>query len=221
MKVLHFPIVRKPSFKLERALFAAGRQSLAGLDEVGRGAWAGPVVAGAVLVTPEEVSDCRRQLWLVRDSKLLSERQRERAFAVISRRLRWGVGVVSHKELDRYGMSCANQWALDRAMSALPRVPDFLLVDGRGFFFQIAHRQIIDGDVSVFCIAAASIVAKVTRDRLMRAFVRQYPDYGFGHHKGYGTPEHQEALARHGPCSIHRRTFQPILNLIAEARNKE
>jgi len=202
--------VRTPRFTVERALFASGLTSLAGLDEAGRGAWAGPLVAGAILLAPAELKSCRRLRRIVRDSKTLSERQRERAYARLTAQLRWSVGIVSHAEVDRHGLTLANQLAMERAVEALPNVPAFLLVDGRGFCFTTANRQIIDGDATVFCIAAASIVAKVTRDRMMAVLHKQHPGYGFAAHKGYGTPGHLAALYRYGPCSIHRRTFKPI-----------
>lgn len=206
-----FRFAPKPTLTVERAVFANGHVYVAGLDEVGRGAWAGPLVAGAILLTAAELRSCRRIKRLVRDSKTLSEKQRERAYGAITQEITWTVGIVSHAELDRCGLTAANQLAMERAVAALPKKPGFLLVDGRGFTFAVPNRQIIDGDTSVFCIAAASIVAKVTRDRLMAAFDGRYPAYGFKNHKGYGTPEHQAALAQLGPCAIHRRTYQPIV----------
>lgn len=197
----------------EQRLFTAGHTQLAGLDEVGRGAWAGPLVAAAVLLTSDALRSCRRIRWMVRDSKTLSERQRERAYGRLAVTLSWGIGMVMPDEIDRGGLSAANQLAFDRALAACAEPPAYLLVDGRGFHFPTPHRQIINGDATVFCIAAASIMAKVTRDRLMHALDRQYPAYGFSYHKGYGTKQHQAALAAHGPCPMHRRTFQPVFQL--------
>ncbi|MDD5110172.1 MAG: ribonuclease HII [Patescibacteria group bacterium] len=207
-----FRFARKPTLAVEQATFADGHVHIAGLDEVGRGAWAGPLVAGAVLLTAAELAPCRRLRRLVRDSKTLSEKQRERAYDALTQKIAWAVGMVSHAELDCCGLTAANQLAMERAIAALPRQPAFLLVDGRGFLFAVPNRQIIDGDNSVFCIAAASIIAKVTRDRMMVALHRRYPAYGFAHHKGYGTPEHQAALTQFGPCAIHRRSYRPIFD---------
>ena len=196
---------------MERALFAQGYRCVAGLDEVGRGAWAGPLAAAAVLVTPKHLPSCRRLRPLVRDSKTLSRKQRENAYVAIARVLPWGVGFVSAGELDRIGMTLANQLALDRAIAAVTRRPELLLVDGRGFHFRLPHRELIDGDARVFCIAAAAIIAKVTRDRLMaERFHPRYPAYGFHHHNGYGTAAHQTALNAYGPCPCHRRSFRPV-----------
>lgn len=205
----------RPRLTLERALIAAGFATVAGLDEAGRGAWAGPLVAGAVALSDETLAASGRLLRLVRDSKTLTEQLRERAYAKLTRMLPWAVGAVSAQEIDRLGIAAANQRALERAASALPTGADCLLVDGRGFRFPWPHRQIVDGDATVFCIAAASIIAKVTRDRLMVALNRQYPGYGFRRHRGYGTPEHQAALDRLGCCPIHRQSFQPIAAVLA------
>lgn len=203
--------MRNPGLTTEQRLFAAGHQQLAGLDEVGRGAWAGPLVAAAALLTPEALRGCRRILRMVGDSKTLSERQRERAYERLAVTLSWGIGMVMPDEIDGCGLTAANQLAFDRALGACVKPPVYVLADGRGFHFPAPHRQIINGDATVFCIAAASIIAKVTRDRLMQALDRQYPAYGFSRHKGYGTTQHQAALARNGPCPIHRRTFRPVV----------
>ena len=205
----------RPRITLERTLLAAGVATVAGLDEAGRGAWAGPLVAGAVALSADTLAAAGRLARLVRDSKTLTAGQRERAYAHLTRILPWAVGAVTAEEIDRWGVTAANRHALARAAQALPTAADFLLVDGRGFRFPWPHRQIVDGDATVFCIAAASIIAKVTRDRLMVAFCRQYPGYGFRRHRGYGTPEHQTALDRLGCCPIHRRSYQPMAAALA------
>jgi len=205
------PVVR--GFTAERSLFRTGCGIIAGLDEAGRGAWAGPLTAGALLITPDDLSVCQRLRQYVRDSKTLNANQRERAFAVITAQLDWSVGIVTHAELDQHGVRWANQIAFDRAVAALSQTPDFLLIDGRGFSFPHPHRNIIDGDALVFSIAAASILAKVTRDRMMVEFDQKFPDYGFSSHKGYGTLQHIRALEALGPCSIHRRSYRPIRNI--------
>ncbi|TSC76651.1 MAG: ribonuclease HII [Parcubacteria group bacterium Gr01-1014_31] len=203
----------RPNFSNEKEMFAAGVRVVAGLDEVGRGAWAGPLIAGAVAISPGLLQSCKRIAWLVRDSKTLSERQRERAYGKLTAMLPWAVGAVSAGEIDAFGLSAANQQALTRAAAALPTRADFLLVDGRGFSFSTPHRQVVDGDARIFSVAAASIIAKVTRDRLMTALHRRYAGYGFDRHRGYGTPEHRAALQRLGSCPLHRRSYRPIAAL--------
>ncbi|MDO8559682.1 MAG: ribonuclease HII [bacterium] len=203
----------RPNFSNEKEMFAAGIKVVAGLDEVGRGAWAGPLIAGAVALTPELLRAGKRIARLVRDSKTLSERQRERAYEQLTAALPWAVGTASAGEIDAFGVTAANQQALTRAAAALPARADFLLVDGRGFSFPTPYRQVVDGDARIFSVAAASIIAKVTRDRLMAMLHRRYPGYGFDRHRGYGTPEHQAALGRLGCCPLHRRSYRPIAAL--------
>lgn len=194
----------------EQKLFAAGYARVAGVDEVGRGAWAGPLVAAAVVIEPWELPHCRPLTRFVRDSKALTTAQRQRVFARLIHRLRWAIGVVTREELDALGMTASNHLVLERAIAALAHPPEYVLVDGTHFRFAFPHRQVIDGDQKIFCVAAASVIAKVTRDQWMEQLDRQYPGYGFGRHKGYGTSAHQAALTRFGPCPIHRRSFRPV-----------
>lgn len=192
----------------ERALRRAGLDPIAGVDEAGRGACAGPLVAGAV-VLPE---GRRGQVPGLADSKLLTERARERAYdEILDRALAWSVVVVEHDECDRLGMHVANVEALRRAIAKLDVTPAYVLTDG----FPVdglgtPGLAVWKGDRVTACIAAASVVAKVTRDRMMMGLHDVYPEYGFDIHKGYVTAAHRAALDRHGPCPVHRRRFSNV-----------
>jgi ribonuclease HII len=187
----------------ERRLRVAGRRSIAGIDEAGRGPLAGPVVAAAV-VFPEGCF-----LPGVIDSKQLTAEEREALCGeIMSRAHGVGVGIVGHEIIDRINILNATFMAMHRAIHQLPSRPDHLLIDGNSFQdIGIPFTTIVQGDGCCFSIAAASIVAKVTRDRLMEELDEQYPGYGFRKHKGYATREHCEAIARLGLCGIHRRSF--------------
>lgn len=177
----------------------------AGIDEAGRGALAGPVTAGACIL-PESTPLPR----FIRDSKVLSPDVREEAFAWIAAHCAYGVGIVEADFIDRFGILAATERAMQEAVALLAErlKPTYLLVDGRDkFWFDYPHSSIIDGDALEPCIAAASIVAKVTRDRLMVELARQFPQYGFDLHKGYGAPQHFTAIRIHGLTPLHRRTF--------------
>lgn len=202
-----------PSIDEELAAWSAGRRSVAGLDEAGRGAWAGPVVAAAVVLPPDP--DIADRLTGVNDSKQLPARQRERLVEVIRlQAVCTGVGVVSAAKIDTLGIAEATRRAMQAAIDALPVEPDFLLIDYvRLSSSAIRQRSLPKGDARVLSIAAASILAKVTRDRLMAELARAHPGYGFEHNKGYGTADHRAALQRLGPCSIHRQSFQPVQGL--------
>ena len=188
---------------IEQELWDQGIDAVAGVDEAGRGPLAGPVVAAAVVFP--------RGLFLpgVDDSKKLSARRREDLFEVIrTSALAWGVGVVSHEVVDRMNILGATMEAMHVAVAELHPAPGILLVDGNRFRRgPIPHRTVVRGDAISFTIAAASIIAKVTRDRLMIAYDAEYPEYGFVRHKGYGTPEHLAAIRKHGLSPIHRRSF--------------
>ncbi len=178
---------------------------IAGVDEAGRGALAGPVVAGAC-VLPDRTPLPR----FIRDSKKLTPDMREEAFAWITAHCMFGAGIVEAAFIDLYGILPATEKAMQEAVETLARTcrPTYLLVDGRDkFWFDYPHTAIIDGDDLEPCISAASIVAKVTRDRLMTELDRASPQYGFKIHKGYGTPEHFSALHTHGISVLHRKTF--------------
>jgi ribonuclease HII len=195
----------------EEQIWERGIRWLAGVDEAGRGPLAGPVVAAAV-VFPRGV-----RVEGVMDSKLLSERRRDLLYERISRSARSiGVGVVDHTEIDRLNILNATFKAMHAAIAALHEPPQHLLIDGNLFRTEvdrgasccsIPFTTLVDGDAKSFLVAAASIIAKVTRDRLMRDYDREYPGYGFGEHKGYATLRHREALRALGPSPIHRRSF--------------
>jgi ribonuclease HII len=194
-------------FSRERALRARGFLLVAGVDEAGRGPLAGPVVAAAVIL-PEDFA-----LDGLTDSKKVSAPKREKIYAILTAtaEILWAVAEASVEEIDRLNILRATHLAMARAIEALPRRPDHALVDGlpvRGL--AVDHTALVKGDSLSLSIAAASIVAKVTRDRLMVELDAQYPQYGFARHKGYGVREHLEALRDHGPCPVHRRTFQPV-----------
>lgn len=177
---------------------------VAGVDEAGRGAMAGPVVAAAVICEPNE------KLSRVRDSKLLGESMREKLFELIgAESLAMGVGIVGPREIDDINIFNATLEAMREALVSLDPVPCLALIDGRHVpVVDIATEAVKGGDRKSFCIAAASIVAKVTRDRIMRERAGEFPGYGFARNKGYGTPEHISAIRRLGRTSIHRMSFR-------------
>jgi ribonuclease HII len=179
---------------------------VAGIDEAGRGPLAGPVVAAAVIIAPD------RRIKGLADSKLLPPERREELFLAIQERaLAVGVGVVDHETIDRINILQATRRAMTEALAALAVTPELVITD----FVALAglpcpQRNLVAGDRRSASVAAASIVAKVTRDRMMVEVDAQFPEYGFARHKGYATPEHLAALDRHGPCPIHRRSFSGV-----------
>jgi ribonuclease HII len=180
----------------------------AGMDEAGRGSWAGPVVAAAVIL-PKGT-----RLPGLTDSKLLTHEKREKLFDLIVAKASVGVGMASHREVDDHGLLHATFKAYERALIDLNTEPEHLLIDGRDkFSFKVPHTSIIKGDLKVRAISAASIIAKVTRDRIMIDYGRDFPGYAFEDHKGYGTKAHQEALMAYGPTRIHRTSYQPLQKL--------
>jgi ribonuclease HII len=191
---------------------STGLRLIAGVDEAGRGAIAGPVVAAAVML-PLERSDLTTCLRGVNDSKQLTAEEREALFPiVVDQALAYGIGSAPAEEIDQLGIVPANALAMSRAIEQLLPAPQFLLIDGRMRLQNLAlpQRSIIRGDSLSLSIAAASILAKVTRDRIMVGLGQLFPDYGFARHKGYCTPEHVAAVASFGPCAIHRQSFAPI-----------
>lgn len=207
-----------PDLSAERAFWTAGMFRVAGVDEVGRGAMAGPLVAAAVILPSDmrgDDSDRPLSLTGVRDSKQLSPEARERLLPLICTvAIGWGVGVVDVGELDAIGVGAANRMAMERAIGALPIAPDALLLDATTLALELPQVGLIKGDAICLSIAAASIVAKVTRDRLMIACHDLDPRFGFATHKGYCTADHLEALRVHGPCAHHRRSFAPVGNAV-------
>ena len=194
-----------PSLARERVLWAGGHQVVVGVDEVGRGSWAGPISVGAA-VLPRD-----RRVYRVRDSKMLTEAERERLFPRLAAWCAaWAVGHASQQECDDLGMSAAQKLAARRAVDGLGVVPDAVLVDGSWDFVgvrDVVATRIVRGDASCLSIATASILAKVTRDRIMRAEAEHFPAYDFELNKGYPCPRHKAALAAWGPTSIHRRAW--------------
>jgi ribonuclease HII len=185
---------------------------IAGLDEAGRGALAGPVVAAAVML-PLDNPDLELILWGVDDSKRVTAVHREELFEVVTQTaVSYGIAAVEAAVIDAIGIIPATKQAMRAALSQLEPTPDYLLIDGRIRLPTIPtpQRSIIRGDRASLSIAAASILAKVSRDRLMVALDRQFPHYGFAQHKGYGTEQHRRALIDWGPCPEHRRSFAPL-----------
>lgn len=202
-----------PDFSRERKLAGEGYRAIAGLDEVGRGCWAGPVVAAAVIIPPEVVG----QLNEVRDSKVLSAKRRVELTTLVKSVCDWGIGVSDNRLIDEIGIVAATAKAMESALSEIQRPVDFLLIDGKeklsGDWPQLS---IINGDALCLSIAAASIIAKTYRDNLMVSYEVNYPNYGFAKHVGYGTKLHRLSLAEYGPCAIHRYSFKPIKKLKTE-----
>ena len=203
----------RPHFRRERALLRRGTGPVAGVDEVGRGPLAGPVAAAAVILDPARVP---RGL---NDSKALTAAAREALFEVVMETaLGVGIAFASAAEIDRVNIRQATFLAMRRALAALALTPGYILVDGNDLPNGLccAGEAVIRGDALSASIAAASIVAKVSRDRLMRRLCVHHPVYGFSRHVGYGTRQHRAALAEHGPCLVHRLTFAPLRGLVSE-----
>jgi ribonuclease HII len=192
-----------PNLLVERSCWDQGYRTVVGVDEVGRGSWAGPIMVGAA-VLPQD-----RRVYRVRDSKQLREDERERLFSRLTEWcVAWAVGSSSQEECDEIGMADAQRLAARRAIEGLGVTPDQVLVDGNWDFVGLGCTQrIIKGDATCLSIATASILAKVTRDRYMRAEAGHYPGYEFDSNKGYPCPRHKMALHAYGPSAIHRRTW--------------
>lgn len=199
------PALRRsaPGLGLERDLRGAGSSTIVGVDEVGRGSWAGPLTVGAAIVPLD------RRVYKVRDSKQLTEGEREAMFDRIAEWcVAWSVGHASAEECDELGMSAAQRLAAHRAIAGLGVIPDHVLIDGNWDFVGGGNTtKIVRGDAKSLSIAAASILAKVTRDRIMRAAAEHHPFYNFDANKGYPCPVHKAALNAWGPSSIHRRSW--------------
>ena len=203
-----------PDLSFEQALWAVGLSTVAGLDEAGRGTWAGPVMAAAVIL-PDQEGICR-SLHGVRDSKQLRPEVRSSLVPLIEEcALAWAVGSASAAEIDEIGILPATRLSMLRALQGLTLPADHLLIDAL-FLPDVAVPQtaLIKGDQRSLSIAAASILAKTSRDAWMVEQEALYPEYGFARHKGYGTALHQERLQRYGPCPIHRRSFAPVAALL-------
>jgi ribonuclease HII len=196
----------------ERGLHAHGLRAVAGVDEVGRGALAGPLVAAAVILPTLDEIERDADFWSqVRDSKTLTFARREVLAGEITRRVRtWCISAVEPDELDHLGVGPANRIVMERSVLGLDLEPDMLLIDAMTIESGVPHIGIIDGDALSLSIAAASIIAKVERDTHMIHAEPTWPAYGFARHKGYSVPSHIAALRAHGPCDIHRRCFAPV-----------
>jgi ribonuclease HII len=207
---------KQPTLEFELALWARGVEWVAGLDEAGRGAWSGPVCAGAVTL-PHDPAVLER-LSGVRDSKQMSRKARDVwAGRIRAEAMGWGVGFASNEEIDALGILPATRLAMERALVQCETGvnPQHLLIDAvRLPGVAIAQTALIKGDARVLSIAAASVLAKTARAQVMTELDALYPGYGFALHKGYGTKTHQEALLRLGPCAAHRRSFAPVRILI-------
>lgn len=193
-------------YRYEAQAWRAGVARVAGVDEVGRGPLAGPVVAAAVVLDPA------RRIKRLADSKLLAPERREELYAlIVERALAVGIGVIDHVTIDRINILQATIRAMQAAVAGLAVVPELVITDFVPLpSLPCPQRNLVDGDARCATVAAASIVAKVTRDRLMLEADKQFPEYGFARHKGYGTPDHLAALDRHGACPIHRRSFSGV-----------
>lgn len=192
-----------PDLRAERSLWDAGATWVAGVDEVGRGAWAGPITVGAAVVPRD------RRIYKIRDSKMLTESEREAMFERVAEWcVSWNVGHATHRECDDLGMSAAQKLAAQRALAGLSVAPDHVLVDGNWDFVE-SHptTRIVRGDATSLTISAASILAKVSRDRLMREKDPTFPGYNFSENKGYPGPRHKAALHAWGPTTLHRRSW--------------
>lgn len=200
----------KPTTAYEKRLTEQGFKVIAGVDEVGRGTWAGPIAAGAVVMPVGEY------IKGVRDSKTLSPKKREElAKEIQASAIAWSVAYVEAAEIDDIGITAANELVMLRAIQMLTPQPDYVLVDAFKFLaFPYKHVSVPHGDATIYSIAAASIIAKVARDARMIELAATYPDYGFEINKGYGTPGHKEALDQRGVCLEHRRSFQPMRTMI-------
>lgn len=191
------------TWEFEEKAWQNGYSAVCGVDEAGRGPLAGPVCAAAVILPAGIVIDG------LNDSKKLTEKKREALFDIITENaISWSVSLVDETVIDEINILQATYRAMQQAVEGLPRPADFVYVDGnRSEGLTLPHECVVSGDARIPSIAAASIIAKVTRDRLMRDFAVRYPAYGFEKHKGYGSRAHYAALLEHGPCPIHRRTF--------------
>lgn len=200
------PLQTAPDFLIEIERLSRGARYVAGIDEAGRGPLAGPVVAAAVILDPAAIPDG------LDDSKKLSPAEREHLFAQIVLRAAVSIASVSAEEIDRINIRQATLLAMRRAVAGLPVRPCHSLIDGCDAPPGLGHAAtaVVGGDARSLSIAAASIVAKVMRDRIMTRMCAAYPAYGFGFHMGYGTKRHLAALADHGPCKYHRRSFSPL-----------
>jgi ribonuclease HII len=198
----------KPTFKKEKELWTKGYDLVAGSDEVGRGAWAGPIVAAGVIF------EKGLKIKGLNDSKkVLSAKREELSEIIKAKALAWTIQIVEHGVIDEIGVGKANALVIDKVINALDPKPNYLLIDKASvtkYKIRIPWETIIKGDSKICSIAAASIIAKVARDKMMLKLAKKYPNYGFEKHKGYGTELHQKMLKLHDICPIHRKSYRPI-----------
>lgn len=226
-KIKYSKCLRIPKTAQEEYLRAKGFEKIAGLDEVGRGAWAGPLVAAAVILPQSEIKNPTpltgsknakiKKIYRLRDSKLLTSKERQKLAGKIKKTCQFGIGEVSAKEIDRLKLTKATELAFLRSIENLKVKPDFVLIDGFRFKLTILCQAIKKGDMVCSSIAAASIIAKDHRDKIMRNLDQKIGGYYFAKHKGYGTKLHQQRLKKLGPTPFHRKSFLPIQKL---TRNK-
>lgn len=205
-----------PNISLEKELWQKGFLHVAGVDEAGKGPWAGPVTAGAIVIHKED-----QIIPTVRDSKLMTKKQREKAFGDICKQSSaFGIGIVSAEEIDKAGIDNAVRKAMLKALEEIEKnfaiAISYVIVDGSKTktLEKYPSRKILKGGLYHYSISAGSVLAKVTRDRIMLAYAKQYPHYSFDRHVGYGTKIHQKALRTYGACPIHRKSYAPIKQLL-------
>lgn len=205
------------NFNKEKRLFVDGFQKIAGIDEAGRGSWAGPVVAACLVFDEKKALGQAEMNAIVADSKLLSPAKREKIFYWLVENFNYGVGVVDSKFIDDNGIIRATKLAMKLAVKNLPASLDYLLIDAVDLNEELSINQenIIRADRLIWTVAAASIIAKVSRDKLMERCHIEYPAYCFDKHKGYGTELHRKMIEAHGICPLHRRSYRPVLKLSA------
>ena len=207
-----------PDFSLEQQKSDQGFKRIVGIDEAGRGPWAGPVVAGAVILNQNKLSD--DLVSGLDDSKKLSATKRETLFDLLKESVEYGVGVASVEEIDRINILQATFLAMKRAVENLPTAPDFALVDGNKVpSLPCAGEAIVKGDSRSFSVAAASIIAKVTRDKIMTELSQMHPGYAWESNMGYGTKAHKAGLERLGETDHHRKSYKPIINILSQAES--
>jgi ribonuclease HII len=203
-----------PDLTEEKNLWEQGYKCIVGVDEAGRGPLAGPVVAAAIKLQNFFALE-QEVLKDVKDSKQLTDKKRKEIYKVLTNhpQIEWGIGIVSEKIIDKINILEAAKLAMKKAIEKISDA-DYLLIDGNfGLNSSLSERSIIKGDQKVFSISAASIIAKVTRDKIMEKYHKKYPQYGFDRNKGYATAEHFATLSKFGPCQIHRKSFYPVSSM--------
>ncbi|PIU14096.1 ribonuclease HII [bacterium (Candidatus Gribaldobacteria) CG08_land_8_20_14_0_20_39_15] len=213
--------MRYPNLRDEKKLWRKGFKRVACLDEAGRGPLAGPVVAAAVVLN----SKFKIHNLKIKDSKKLTPKKREEFYKILNKNpaIEWGIGRVSEKVIDKINIKNAAELAMEKAIRKLKHHPDFLIIDGNHINSKKlkakSYKLIVKADEKVFSCACASIIAKVTRDRIMKRYHKKYPQYGFDKHKGYPTKYHIKMLKKYGSCKIHRKSFKPVKNIVNPVRN--